>query len=88
LPRRVRGTAGSGTGLIHRAFVDDVAVIHPQLACSHRLAARDRGDVELLDATQVGERKGPALPLRGADQVIDVNGMNRLVAVLIATTVA
>jgi hypothetical protein len=44
--------------------------------------------VELLDAVQVGERKGKALPFRGADQLIDVNGMNRLVALLIATTVA
>ena len=82
------GAAGSGPGLIHRAFVDDLAVIHPQLARSHRLAARYRGDVELLDAMQIGERKGKALPFLGADQLIDVNGMNRLVALLIATTVA
>ena len=82
------GAAGSGPGLIHRAFVDDLAVIHPQLARSHRLAARYRGDVELLDAMQIGERNGKALPFPGADQLIDVNGMNRLVALLIATTVA
>jgi hypothetical protein len=65
-----------------------LAVIHPQLACAHRLAARYRGDVELLDAMQGGERKGKALSFLGADQLIDVNGVNRLVALLIATTVA
>jgi hypothetical protein len=84
----VTGAAGSGTGLIHRALVDDLTVIHPQLACSQRLAARYSGDVELLEAMQVGERKGKALPFVGVDQLIDVDGMNRLVARLIATTVA
>ncbi len=65
-----------------------MTVIHPQLACSHRLPTRHSADVELLDAMQVGERKGKALPFLGADQLIDVNGVNRLVALVIATTVA
>lgn len=44
--------------------------------------------MELLDAMQVRQRKGKPLPFLGADGLIDVNRMNRLIALLIATTVA
>jgi hypothetical protein len=46
------------------------------------------GNVEVLDAMQVRQRKGKAFPLFGCDELIDVDRMNRLLALTIATTVA
>jgi len=48
----------------------------------------DRGDMKVLDAVQVGQRKGKPLSLFGRDELIDIDGMNRLLALAIATTVA
>jgi hypothetical protein len=87
--RRWRRAEGSGTRLIDRALVDHLAGIHAQLACSHRLPARHRGDVEVLDAVQVGERKGEARPSLGADPLIDLDGTDgRRVARRMARSVA
>jgi hypothetical protein len=44
--------------------------------------------MEMLDAMQVGQRKGKPLSLFGRDQLIDIDRMNRLIALAIATTVA
>jgi hypothetical protein len=44
--------------------------------------------VEVLDAVQVGQRKGKAFPLFGRDEFIDIDRMNRLIARSVATTVA
>ena len=44
--------------------------------------------MQLLNAMQVCEGKRKALPFLGTDELIDVNRMNRLIALLIATTVA
>jgi hypothetical protein len=44
--------------------------------------------VELLNAMEIAKGKGKALPFLGANHLIDIHGMNRLVARLIATTVA
>jgi hypothetical protein len=49
---------------------------------------RDGGDMEMLDAVQVGQRKGKPLALFGRDKLIDIDRMNRLIALAIATTVA
>jgi hypothetical protein len=49
---------------------------------------RDGGDMEMLDAMQVGQRKGKPLALFGRDKLIDIDRMNRLIALVIATTVA
>jgi hypothetical protein len=51
-------------------------------------STRDGGDVEMLDAMQVGQRKGKPLALFGRDKLIDIDRMNRLIALAIATTVA
>jgi hypothetical protein len=75
-------------GLVRRALVDDLAVIHVQLARVHRVPARDGGDMEVLDPMQVGQRKGKPFSLCRCNEFIDIDGMNRLIARLIATTVA
>jgi hypothetical protein len=42
----------------------------------------------VLDAMQVGQRKGKTFSLFGRDKLIDVDRMNRLLTLVIATTVA
>jgi hypothetical protein len=44
--------------------------------------------MQVLDAMQVVQRKGKPFSLCGCNEYIDVNGVNRLIALLIATTVA
>ena len=44
--------------------------------------------MEVLDAAHALQRKGKPFPLFGCDKFIDVDGMNRLITGLIATTVA
>jgi hypothetical protein len=44
--------------------------------------------MEMLDAVHVRQRKGKSFPLFGCDKLIDIDGMNGLIARLIATTVA
>jgi hypothetical protein len=75
-------------GLILRTFVDDLAVVHVQLARIHDLAARDGVHMEVLNPVEVGQCKGQAFALFRRDKVIDIDRMNRLITGLIATTVA
>jgi hypothetical protein len=77
-----------GSGFILRALVDDLAVIHVELVCVHGLRAGDRGDMQVLDTMQVGQREGKPFSLFRRDQLIDVDCMNWLLAFVIATTVA
>jgi hypothetical protein len=44
--------------------------------------------MEELDAVEVRQRKSIPFPLFGCNKFIDVDGMNRLITGLIATTVA
>jgi hypothetical protein len=44
--------------------------------------------MQVLDAMQVSQREGKTLALFGRDQDIDIDSVNRLIAVAIATTVA
>ena len=44
--------------------------------------------MQLLDTIQVGQRKGKPFSVFGCDEDIDVDGVNGLIALLIATTVA
>jgi hypothetical protein len=44
--------------------------------------------MEVLDAVHVCQRKGKSFPLFWCDKFIDIDGMNGLIARLIATTVA
>ena len=44
--------------------------------------------MEVLDAVQVGQRKGKTFSLFRCDELIDVDRMNRLITRIIATTVA
>jgi hypothetical protein len=79
---------GLGAGLILRALVDNLAVVHVELVHMHDLPAGHRSDMEVLDAMQVGQRKGKAFSFFGRDKLIDIDRMNRLLTLVIATTVA
>ena len=83
-----RRRMGLFTRLIDRALVNDLAVVHVQLAQIHGVPTGDGGDMKVLDPMQIGQRKGKPFPLFGCDKFIDVDGMNRLITGLIATTVA
>jgi hypothetical protein len=74
--------------LIDRAFVDDLAVVHVQMVRVHGVPAGDGRDMEVLDPMQVAQRKGKPFSLFRRDKFIDIDRMNRLIALLIATTVA
>jgi hypothetical protein len=84
----VMGCRGLGAGLILRALVDNLAVVHVELVHMHDLPAGNRSDMEVLDAMQVGQRKGKTLSFFGRDKLIDIDRMNRLLTLVIATTVA
>jgi hypothetical protein len=71
-----------------RALVDDLAVIHVQLVRIRGVPARDGAHMEVLDPMEVAQRKGKPFSLFGCDKVIDVDGMNRFITGVIATTVA
>jgi hypothetical protein len=79
---------GLGAGLILRALVDNLAVVHVELVYMHDLPAGNRSDMEVLDAMQVSQRKGKTLSFFGRDKLIDIDRMNRLLTLVIATTVA
>jgi hypothetical protein len=79
---------GLGAGLVLRALVDDLAVVHVQLVRVHGVPAGNGLHVEVLDPMEIGQCKGKSFSLFGRDKVIDVDGMNRLITRLIATTVA
>lgn len=44
--------------------------------------------MQVLDTMQVGQRKGKAFSFFGRDKLIDIDRMNRLLTLVIATTVA
>ena len=77
-----------GAGLILRALIDNLAVVHVELVHINDLPAGSRGDMQMLDAMQVGQCKGKALSFFGCDKLIDIDRMNRLLTLVIATTVA
>jgi hypothetical protein len=54
----------------------------------HDLPSGDSGDMEVLDAMQIGQRKGKPFSFFGCDELIDIDRVNGLLACLIATTVA
>jgi hypothetical protein len=53
-----------------------------------RRPSGDGGDMEVLDAMHVRQRKGKPFSLFGCDKFIDIDGMNGLIARSMATTVA
>jgi hypothetical protein len=57
------GLNGLCSGLVLRALVDHLAVIEVEQAWVGDLAARDGGDMQVLDTMQVGQRKGKAFAL-------------------------
>jgi hypothetical protein len=79
---------GLRAGLILRVLIDNLAVVHPELAHINGLSAWSGRDVQVLDAMQVSQRKGKALSLFRRDKLIDIDRMNRLLTLVIATTVA
>ena len=79
---------GLGAGLILRALIDNLAVVHVELVHMHDLPAGNRSDMEVLDAMQIGQRKGKTLSFFGRDKLIDIDRVNRLLTLVIATTVA
>ena len=79
---------GLWAGLVLRALVDDLAVVHVQPARVYGLSTRDGLHMQVGDPMQVGQRKGKAFPLVRRDKLIDIDRMNRLLTLVIATTVA
>jgi hypothetical protein len=79
---------GLGAGLILRALIDNLAVVHVELVHINDLPAGSGGDMQVLDAMQVSQRKGKPFSLLGRDELIHIDRMNRLLTLLIATTVA
>ena len=79
---------GLGAGLILRALIDNLAVVHVELVHLHDLPAGNGGNMQVLDTMQVGQRKGKAFSFFGRDKLIDIDRMNRLLTLVIATTVA
>ena len=84
----VMGRRGLGAGLILRALVDNLAVVHVELVHINDLPAGNGGNMQVLDTMQVGQRKGKTLSFFGRDKLIDIDRMNRLLTLVIATTVA
>jgi hypothetical protein len=85
------GLMGGGRlrfGLILRALIDDLAVVHAELVEVRDLPTGDGGDMQVLDAMQIGQRKGKPFSLCRCNELIDVDRMNWLIALAIATTVA
>jgi hypothetical protein len=82
------GVRGLGPRFILRALIDNLAVVHVELVRVHNLPTGYRGDMQVLDAMQVGQRKGKTFSLFGRNKLIDVDRMNRLLTLVIATTVA
>jgi hypothetical protein len=83
-----RPGAGLLTRLINRALVDDLAIIQAQLVWVGGTPPGDSSDMEVLDAVHVRQREGKPFSLFGCDKFIDIDGMDRLITGLIATTVA
>jgi hypothetical protein len=84
----VMSSRGLGAGLILRALIDNLAVVHVELVQVNDLPAGSRCDMQVLDAVQVGQCKGKAFALFRGDKLIDIDRMNRLLTLVIATTVA
>ena len=84
----MRGVGGLGARFILCALIDNLAVVHVELVRVHDLSTGSRGDIQLLDAMQIGQRKGKTFSLFGRDKLIHVDRVNRLLALVIATTVA
>jgi hypothetical protein len=85
---RVMRVRQLGSGFILRALIDNLAVVHVELVHAHDLPTRHGGDMQVLDAMHVGQRKGKAFSVFRCDKLIDIDCMNRLLALVIATTVA
>ena len=79
---------GLGAGLILRALVDNLAVVHVELVHINDLPAGNGGNMQVLDTMQVGQCKGKAFSFFGRDKLIDIDRMNQLLTLVIATTVA
>jgi hypothetical protein len=79
---------GLGAGFILRALIDNLAVVHVELVHINDLPAGSGGDMQMLDAMQVGQCKSKPFSLLGGDELIDIDRMNRLLTFVIATTVA
>jgi hypothetical protein len=70
------------------ALIDHLAVVHAHPGDRRGPSAWHRGHVEVVDAMEVCERQGEALPCLGADESVAVKRMNGLIACLMAITVA
>lgn len=82
------GEMGLSPGLILRALVDDLAIIHVELGQVNDPSTGDRGHAKVLHTMPVGQRKGKGLLFFGCDELIDLNRMKWLLTFPVATTVA
>jgi hypothetical protein len=76
------------SGLILRAFVVDLAIIHVELSQVDDFSTGDRGGMMVLDTMQVGQCKGKSLSFFACNELIDFNRVNWLLTFPLATTVA
>jgi hypothetical protein len=84
----VMSDRGLGAGLILRALIDNLAVVDVEPVHISDLPPGSGGDMQALDAMQVGQCKGKAFSLFERDKRIDIDRMNRLRTLVIATVVA
>jgi hypothetical protein len=82
------GETGLDPGFILQALIDNLAVVHVELVHINDLSAGSGGDMQMLDAMQVGQCKSEPFSLLGGDELIDIDRMNGLLTFVIATTVA
>jgi hypothetical protein len=74
--------------LIKRALVDDLAIVQASPVWANGVTAADVGDMAMLHTVHGRQRNGIPFPPFGCDKFIDIDGMNKLRARSIATTVA
>ena len=82
------GEMGLGLGLICAHLSTTLASIHVELVQVGDPSTRDGGDMEGLDAMQVGQCKVNRFRSSGVIELIDVDRVNRLLTFPVATTVA
>jgi hypothetical protein len=82
------GETGLDLGLQPLALVDCLAIIHVELVQVGDLVPGDAGDMDVLEAMQLGQHTGKTFSLFWCKALINVRHMNRPLTFLLATTVA
>jgi hypothetical protein len=73
---------------LERALVEDLTISQARLVRAHDCPTGGRGHMQELDTVHIGQCRSMIRPLVDCDELIDIDRVNRLVALWIATTVA